>query len=1278
MHGRSLGSTDGPTPHTGTCASMTGVFTMDTNEQLYAALIEKRDELRNKGKIVGGRKPRVCTDEACVEMVRLRPQKIADFGMISGIGDTFMEKYAETFLRVINEYNIRDGTKVASISMNESVERALHELEKKLVNISRGNRLLYMPKIPSAKESFDLFLISHRNDPITPLFGHRKVTLATPNMRGADNKKADYYNKLTQVHRNINRIAREKGQNDLYIGYPFIEGCMPGEKFNVRAPLVLFPVELFRDTESIGFRTDETRDVVYNSTLILAFFKFNRINKVLPENTLDDVKKETFLKTVLDYYKEIGLDIIQRPDAPEIEKFENYLADEFPKYQMGEVHLTMNAVIGRFPTYSNSIQKDFDKIVGGQMVNPLLDELLVSMDTDKDAKANTYNPNKAIDEGCLTYINDLNSAQEEVIARIKTSDKLVIQGPPGTGKSQTITNIIADAANDGKTVLMVSEKKAALDVVYSRLGRLSKYAMLIDDVNNKELFFKQMDNMTHLTPPEQRYEVTSMEKSKEIESKFDDLDFIARKLYEPCEFGVDPYWLYTNNRRFDPTDKRQLDKYSSFNDVFRSRLLDCDYTTLNGIHDRFRRASNVMNMNDCLDMRAQHPWMMDVKPDLNEYDVELAKTDMTELKNEIGKWRNSGFFSKILGKGKMKKRIEEVFERYWTRYRCTDIIGTYIEMDEYLRGLDYYGDFTTVNNEYEALSREEVTYVDTMYDLTKEEITSPNLVNDELFNFILLQHIQKFETENKTLMREITTFESIGPDLAEAMAMKRDIARNEIECRLAGHLAAITDSKRYSEMLRVTEMKRKWSVTKFISKFDFELFKGIKIWLLTPDVVSEIIPMHPGLFDLVIFDEASQMFVEKGIPSIMRAKKVIIAGDHKQLRPSKLGAGRIGMDEDDAEDEGDIPIYEESNSLLDVARFKYPNVMLNYHYRSKYEELISFSNHAFYKGRLYVSPNIDNDIEPPITVHKLDDGKWVNRSNRAEAKKVVDIISDILRNREEEETIGVITFNSSQMDLIDSLLEDRCSEDPEFAALYYAELKRKENGEDIGLFVKNIENVQGDERDIIIFSIGYARGENGKLVRNFGWLNQSGGENRLNVAISRAKKKIHIVTSFDPSELGVEDMKNEGPKLLKQYLRYCFAVSSKDHALARSILESMNDVDDTMSYAEIDDAFTDRVYDSLIKHGFDVERNVGIGGYCIDLAIRRNGKFVLGLECDGRLYHSNMSTRERDFHRRKYLESRGWNLYRIWSPSWWKNPEAEINRITKVISDSTVQDVSTE
>lgn len=1241
---------------------------MEENRELYDQLIVLRDQIKADAKAATGRTPRVCSDEAIAEMVRLRPKKASDFSTIPGLGKAFIDNYADDFLTVLNDYAIMEGTEKEDVKMNLTVECALQELEKKLVNISRGNKLLYMPRITNAKEAFDLDLVSYRADVVSALFIHgRRIPLAKPNMKGPDGKKVDYYGKLSQLYRNINRIIREKGQNDLYVGYPFVEGCMPGERFDVKAPLALFPVELIRTADSMDMRFDDTRDIVYNNTLVLGFFKMNGINRPLPDNVLDEAKREDFIDTLMEFYENVGLHF-RRDSTNDVERFVGYRADEFPRYEMGELHLKNNIVIGRLPTYSNSIQKDFIRIVDGQMVNPLLDELLVSCE-DSESEDDPDENSEAVEikENDLTYINDLNAAQEEVIRMIRSTDRMVIQGPPGTGKSQTITNIIADYASEGKTVLMVSEKKAALDVVYSRLGRLSKYCMLIDDVNNKDLFFSQMDAITHVEPPSYKPVNFSDSTSAIIQSKFNDFENIAERIYSPGTFGIEPYKLYLMNRKLDPSDRRELDKYASFSDVFSKRILDCGFTSLDSIHTRFLRQTLVTDMNECLDMRAQHPWMMDLKPDLNEYDVELAKNDMLGLKTEISKWRSSGFFSKIFGKGKIKSLVDETFAKYWTYYRCTDPVDTYMEMDEYLRGLDYYDEFTTMNNMYEALTDCEKIYVNMMHSIVRDDICSPNMVNDELFNFTILQHIQKFESDNREILRDVGMFESLENEVRKLVGVKKDCSRGEIECRLAEYLKAITESKRFGDMQRVIEMKRKWSVSKYINKFDFELFKGIKIWLLTPDVVSEIIPMDTGLFDLVIFDEASQMFIEKGIPSIMRAKKVVIAGDHKQLRPSKLGAGRIGMDEDDAEDEDDIPIYQEANSLLDVARFKYPSVMLRYHYRSRYEELISFSNHAFYKGRLYVSPNIESDNAPPIQVHKLENGRWSDRCNRPEAERVVDLIAEILRTRTDGETIGVITFNSTQMDLIDSLLEDRCSEDPEFAAAYYREVKRKENGEDIGLFVKNIENVQGDERDVIIFSIGYAKGDNGRLVRNFGWLNQAGGENRLNVAISRAKSKIHIVTSFYPSELVVEDMKNEGPRLLKKYLQYCFAVSDGNRNAAEGILRSFNGSFDRRPDAELDDRFEDMVFNALAGRGLDVVKDVGIGGYSIDVAVRRNGRFVLGIECDGKLYRSRMNTRERDYHRRKYLESRGWTMYRVWSPTWWRDPSSEADRIVELV-----------
>ena len=364
----------------------------------------------------------------------------------------------------------------------------------------------------------------------------------------------------------------------------------------------------------------------------------------------------------------------------------------------------------------------------------------------------------------------------------------------------------------------------------------------------------------------------------------------------------------------------------------------------------------------------------------------------------------------------------------------------------------------------------------------------------------------------------------------------------------------------------------------------------------------------------------------------------------------------------------------EEESLLDLAKYSFDSTSLYYHYRSKYDELINFSNYAFYGGKLEVSPNISKtsgDGVKPIERIKVN-GRWNDRRNEREAIEVVKLIKDILFNRKENETIGIITFNINQRECIDKMLELEVGKDPAFGVLYTAESERVENNEDVSLFIKNIENVQGDERDIIIFSTAYAKNEHGKVVMNFGSLSQDGGENRLNVAISRAKKKIYLVTSIEPEELKVDSLKNNGPKLFKRYLQYVKAVSDGNRELTQEILNSVCDSKvGRNEEIHFDSDFENEVHDALEEAGLVVDTQIGVSGYKIDLGVydTKRSKYILGIECDGAAFHSSKSARERDIYRQRYLESRGWNIIRIWSKNWWSNPQREVDRIVKRVNE---------
>ncbi|MDD1770079.1 MAG: AAA domain-containing protein, partial [Methanomassiliicoccales archaeon] len=348
---------------------------------------------------------------------------------------------------------------------------------------------------------------------------------------------------------------------------------------------------------------------------------------------------------------------------------------------------------------------------------------------------------------------------------------------------------------------------------------------------------------------------------------------------------------------------------------------------------------------------------------------------------------------------------------------------------------------------------------------------------------------------------------------------------------------------------------------------------------------------------------------------------------------------------------------------------------LSWHYRSRYQELIDFSNHAFYDGNLEIAANVDRSFPaPPIEFVRVN-GTWDERTNDAEARKVVDIISALLAEGEKAgklPSIGVITFNEPQRDLIEDVIDERRLQSKDFERLF-SEASSSSRNLDDRPFVKNIENVQGDERDVIVFSVGYAPDRQGKFRVQFGSLSQEGGENRLNVAVTRAREKVVMVASFDPPSLPVEDVKNLGPRRLKEYLLYAHAVSEEKHDTVSDLLSKMSTTGRKVELAPIPALgrpMEDQVKEALEAKGYRVDAKVGFSGYRIDLAVVDPGddsRYILGIECDGETFHSARSARERDVVRQGFLEDRGWEMDRVWSRNWWRNRDAEMSRLEERI-----------
>ena len=413
--------------------------------------------------------------------------------------------------------------------------------------------------------------------------------------------------------------------------------------------------------------------------------------------------------------------------------------------------------------------------------------------------------------------------------------------------------------------------------------------------------------------------------------------------------------------------------------------------------------------------------------------------------------------------------------------------------------------------------------------------------------------------------------------------------------------------------------------------------------LMSPLSVAQYLPASGRRFDLVVFDEASQICTHDAIGALARGEQAIIVGDSKQLPPTAF----FQRTQDDAADEND---FTELDSILDEAVASgIPQMMLGWHYRSRHESLIAFSNEHYYDGRLNVFPAARGRVaDLGVAWHPVPNGvyeKGRTRTNPIEARALVDVLVSSLRQWPAgERTFGVVAFSQAQQTLVADLLDEARRAYPDIEPHFTSAEP---------VFVKNLENVQGDERDEILFTVGYGPDEAGRLFMNFGPLNREGGERRLNVAVTRARRKLRVFSTLTDDQIDVSRTRARGARHLKEFLRYARVQGAERPQRATGAVDFGSD-------------FERQVYEALVANGWQVDTRVGCGGYRIDLAVvhpDRPGEYLLGIECDGAPYHAAASARDRDRLRQQVLEGLGWRMHRVWSTDWWFDREREMVRL---------------
>ena len=520
-----------------------------------------------------------------------------------------------------------------------------------------------------------------------------------------------------------------------------------------------------------------------------------------------------------------------------------------------------------------------------------------------------------------------------------------------------------------------------------------------------------------------------------------------------------------------------------------------------------------------------------------------------------------------------------------------------------------------------------------------------------IFKACLGQHPILGRFDGNEHQAAITAFRKLDEEVqklsqeALAEAMREDVRSALADKKLAGEQAVINHE--------IGKKRRHISIRQLMAKAPHLIARLKPAMLMSPLSVAQFMDAALPPFDVVIFDEASQIPVWDAIGAIARGTQLIVVGDPKQLPPTSFFANS-----DDSEVEEEEALLTDLESILDeLLRCKLAHRRLQWHYRSRHEGLITFSNRLYYESDLMTFPS-NGAVGNGVQLHRVAGAvydKGVTRTNEGEAKALIEFLVSQLSSPEgSKRSYGIVTFSQTQQRLVENLLEKARLAKPEIERHFGDTCPVRSEP----VFVKNLENVQGDERDVILFSIGYGPDKDGKITMNFGPLNVMGGERRLNVAVTRAKEAVHVFTCLRPEMIDLRRTSAKGVADLRSFLEY----AEKGPIALPSPSEGRR--------VSPPAGFVRMIEQHIQSLGYETRPQVGSSSYRVDIGVvdpANPGKFLMGIECDGSAYASAQNARDRDKLREAVLGGLGWKLHRVWSMDWWFNSKIELERLAAAL-----------
>lgn len=1192
------------------------------------------------------------------------------------------------------------------------VDAAREAWVRRLVDTSRRNNLLYFRDLKSGT----LDLSQAAVGAVEALFEGEKVPLSRLIPKSVDPLAGP---KLREISRKARANMEERGIQTLYVAYgmatwPADDGGRPAE-----AAVLLLPIAIE------ARRADSDAMLVFAAGAPQANIA---LLHVLTEEHGVEIDEEELL---------IDSDAEEAP--PHREQVIQKLTQAVAKVKGFEVRPRM--VIGNFSFQKLAMVKDLRE-QGAELEGH---DVVAALAGDVAARSALGERRVAVDARALDgmpavtefLVLDADSSQQAVVHGVAADQDGVVQGPPGCGKSQTIANVIATLVAQGKRVLFVAEKRAALEAVYKRLDARGLGHLCLDlhgaAVSQKAVMGHIANTLSLVRTSGEPNEEAVHEPFEERRARVVAHDRLMHTPVAPT--GMTPYQLQTQlldglavRTRWRGDELARLDRKAG--DAVADLLGEAA-----GQADLFTRTSvSPWTYADLEDGQAAEATL--------DAAQRLGSTVIADLQTAVGRVAGATGFAVPTSLAKTEALVALVAEanEAMARYapgllaQARDLAEALAPAEEGLvaqaltifngryraarKQMDAWHSGATPKEHLEAARRAmgisdrwhaaggagvpngpvaiseaeaALKKVQSDFALLRQALTTTPDDLTELRDFAralaadslsghAVARVRQIERDIETLgarailaeIRESEVPPAEWPALFRAAwyASAYDAVRaahpslaafsgrtherfvdefcelDRARLRLAAERVrrahaeeAVETMNAYPEqasLVRNEAQKRSRHVPlrKLLARAPEVLTAVCPCWMSSPLNVSQLMPADRRYFDVVVFDEASQVLPEDAVSAVLRGKRLVVAGDRHQLPPTQFFADG-GLEEDE-----DAPTTGFESLLDQVAAF-IPEWPLTWHYRSRDERLIAFSNHHIYGDSLTTFPGVGG---VPTLSHVYVDAlpeEGEVESGSAEVNRVVELV---LRHAQERpaESLGVIAMGIKHAVRVQAAIDRALEGRPELEAFFNPEREER-------FFVKNLEQVQGDERDAILLTVGYGRTSDGKLPHRFGPLLNKGGERRLNVAISRAKRRMTVVSSFAAEDIDPARSSAKGVELLGAFLRFA---SSQGTDLG---VPSSPDLD----------ALARDIREGLTARGIPLAPQHGASAYRLDFAAlhpERPDRFVMAIEGDGPTYHAAATARDRDRLRPQQLESIGWRFHRLWSTDWVLNREAEIER----------------